>query len=133
MPLRLLLASTLLLLGGCTPMCGGAAPASSPTPVASPVTSPLAADPSCGAEATSHSLNSNTGTSFNLINHAPVTLTLFWLSFQGQRVKYQDVPPGQTRHQGTYLTHPWVVADPAGRCIDLFLVPTATPIDVTVG
>ncbi len=78
-------------------------------------------------------MNSNTATSFTLVNRTSVSLSLFWLGFQGQRVKYQEVPAGETRNQGTFVTHPWVVADPSGRCVRLFQVPSATPIQVTIG
>lgn len=131
---RTLLALSVFMLAGCSPTCSSTArPASSPQAAISPASSLPSADASCLAEATSRSLNSNTGTSFTLVNRTSVSLTLFWLSFQGQRVKYQDVPAGQTRNQGTFVTHPWVVADPSGRCIRLFQVPSATPIQVTIG
>lgn len=58
-------------------------------------------------------------------------LTLFWLNFQGKRVSYGDVAAGATKDQGTYLTHPWVVADRAGQCLLLFLV--TDPVKITVG
>jgi hypothetical protein len=55
---------------------------------------------------------------------------VFWLNFQGQRVKYFDLGPGQTHNQGTFITHPWVVADPTGACIRLFLVTDPTQITI---
>ena len=120
-----LLAAALITLASCSGTCSSTA-SSTPTPVAKvPV-----ADASCQAETRSRSLNSNTPTSFTITNHASETLSVFWLNFQGQRVKYFDLGPGQTHTQGTFITHPWVVADPTGACIRLFLV--TDPIHITI-
>lgn len=116
-----------LVLASCSTMC-------SPTPQAAPtspsVKAPLA-DASCAAESGSRSVNSNTPTTFTITNRTSVTLTLFWLNFQGQRVKYFDLAPGMTQSQGTFVTHPWVVADPKGGCLRLFLV--TDPSHITIG
>ena len=126
-----------LALTSCSNVCGAT---SMPAPSASPnITEPAAgpspklpvAGASCKAESTSHSLNSNKPTSFTITNQTSVALTLFWLDFQGHRVKYTDVAPGATKSQGTYITHPWVVADPQGTCIRLFLV--TEPTHITIG
>jgi len=131
----LVTAISVILLASCSPNCSGGSSSTSNTPGPSSSSSPVAnlpvADASCDTEATSHSLNSNTATSFTLVNRTSVALSLFWLNFQGQRVHYQDVPAGQSRDQATFITHPWVVADPAGKCIRLFLV--TTPATITVG
>ena len=131
----LLIAIALGTLASCTGNCSGSTSSvvESPTPVvaASPTAVAPVRDASCDAESTSHSLNSNTPTSYTFVNHTSVALSLFWLNFQGQRIHYQDVPAGQTRGQATFITHPWVMADPAGNCIRLFLV--TTPDTITVG
>jgi hypothetical protein len=125
----LLLAVALVTLASCSGTCSGTAPSTlSPTP--SHIATPPVADASCQAEAQSRSWNSNAATSFTISNHTSETLSLFWLNFQGQRVKYFDLGPGKTRSQQTFLTHPWVVADPKGACIRLFLV--TTPAQITV-
>ena len=115
-----------MTLASCSGTCSGTA---SPTPSPTVATLPVA-DASCQAEARSQSLNSNTPTSFTITNHTSETLSVFWLNFQGQRVKYFDLSPGQTHDQGTFITHPWVVADPKGACIRLFLVTDPTHITI---
>lgn len=70
-------------------------------------------------------------TSFSIVNHTSETLGLFWLNFQGQRVHYTDVDSGQSKDQGTFVTHPRVVTGPSGTCMHLFLV--ATPATITIG
>ena len=118
-----------LMLVGCSPVC---APQTQLRQVSSsPTLKPPLRDSSCNAEPSSRSLNSDAATSFTLVNDTSETLGLWWLNFQGQRVHYQDIPSGQTRHQGTFVTHPWVVADSSGQCIRLFLV--TTPTTITIG
>lgn len=43
------------------------------------------------------------------------------LSYEGKRVFYQQVPPGESRSQGTWVTHPWILADLNGTCLKLFV------------
>jgi hypothetical protein len=125
---RVLLVCCLLVLASCSSVCGGSSAGRSPSPA---VSGALAADSSCQSESSSHSLNSNTPTSYTITNHTSETLTLFWLNFQGQRVKYFDLAPGAKQSQGTFVTHPWVVADPHGTCLRLFLV--TDPATITIG
>lgn len=126
-PKRLLFVAGVLFLASCSNMCGSTPQAAHTSP---PAKAPIA-DASCTAESQSHSVNSNTPTMFTITNQTSVTLTLFWLNFQGRRIKYFDLTPGMTRSQGTFVTHPWVVADSKGGCIRLFLV--TDPIRITIG
>jgi hypothetical protein len=48
------------------------------------------------------SLNSDQATSFTVANRTSVALTVFWLDFQGQRVKYFDLAPGAAQQQATF-------------------------------
>ena len=95
---------------------------------AAPAPSP---DSSCAAEKTSKSINSNTVSSFTVTNNTSITLSLFWLNFQGTRVLYQTIPSGATISQSTFQTHPWVIADPTGSCLHLFTV--TTTLDIRFG
>ena len=127
MRLTFVVAAAGILLASCSSSTSQS-PASSPT--SSAAANLPVPDASCAAESTSHSLNSNTPTSFTLVNHTSETLSLFWLNFQGQRVHYTDIDPSGAKDQGTFVTHPWVVADPNGQCLNLFLVTTQTTITI---
>lgn len=94
--------------------------ASAPTP-----------DSTCKAEKQSHSASSTKPVSFTLANHSSVTLTLFWLNFNGARVKYFDLAPFTSAPQPTFVGHVWVVALPDGACVHFFTV--TTPFTLTVG
>jgi hypothetical protein len=121
-----------LLLFACSETGGSAGSSpSTAAPPRSPATVHAVADASCRQETTSRSLNSDTATSFTIGNQTSDQLSVYWLDFQGKRVKYFDLPAGQTHLQGTFVTHPWVVADATGNCQRLFTV--TTPANVQIG
>jgi hypothetical protein len=67
-----------------------------------------------------------------------MVLTVYWLDYEGKRIVYGALPAGgETFTQGTYLTHPWIIANPDGNCLVLFDVPVAAtkarPFDVSLG
>jgi len=51
-------------------------------------------------------------------------VTVYWIDFKGARVFYNSLAPGESYTQQTYVTHPWIVVDDDGRCLEL-LVPNA--------
>jgi tetratricopeptide (TPR) repeat protein len=51
-----------------------------------------------------------------LVNESDVTIDIYWLNYQGGRVRYQTLAPGQNGLQHTYLTHPWLAVDRDGVC-----------------
>jgi von Hippel-Lindau disease tumor suppressor protein len=124
--LLLLSASASLLLIACS---GGSSPSTTAAP-RSPAAVHATPDATCQLEAQSRSINSNTATSFTITNQTSDQLTVFWLDFQGKRVKYFDLPAGSSHQQGTFVTHPWVVADPSGNCVRVFMVTTAATITI---
>jgi len=56
-------------------------------------------------------------------NSANLTFQVFWLDYNGNRVLYATLGPGQSFIQQTFLTHPWVIADtsPAATCQEIYL------------
>lgn len=56
-------------------------------------------------------------------NSATLTFQVFWLDYNGNRVLYATLSPGQSYVQQTFLTHPWVIADtsPAATCQEIYL------------
>lgn len=63
-------------------------------------------------------------------------VTIYWLNFQGKRVRYNDLPPGTEVTYHTYLTHPWVIAEPNWEahmsCEEVFM-PTRAHRTIAVG
>jgi len=89
--------------------------------MAEPVLPPL----DCGREAASRSLNSNRSTFVTFVNRHDESVRVYWLNFDGQRVYYRDIEPGESYRQQTFVTHPWVVTNSetehgAGQCLAMF-------------
>ena len=69
-----------------------------------------------------HSANGYFQSDFTLTDLRNEPIYVFWLNYRGQRVLYTTLKPGQAFNQPTYASHPWVVTDPNGKAIDLFVV-----------
>jgi hypothetical protein len=66
----------------------------------------------------------STPTAVRFVNSsATLTFQVFWLDYNGNRVLYATLGPGQSFIQQTFLTHPWVIADtsPAATCQEIYL------------
>jgi hypothetical protein len=66
------------------------------------------------------SISGSTATTFTITNKLDKPVSLNWLNYQGERVLYANLEPGQSAGEQTYLTHPWVVVD-EGKAIMLFV------------
>lgn len=82
-----------------------------------------ASDSTCEKESRLRSTEGVTPVEFTLLNRSKITITLYWLDYEGKRVKYEEIAPDKQVKQPTYLTHPWVVTDPKGRCIRILTPP----------
>ncbi|MDO8680536.1 MAG: WG repeat-containing protein [Acidobacteriota bacterium] len=90
-------------------------------------------DLSCSTEGSARSIGSERKTAFSIVNQRTDSITVYWLDFDGQRKRWFDVPPGQTRSQGeTYSTHPWLVADSSGACITIFRAVSDSGANITI-
>jgi hypothetical protein len=79
----------------------------------------------CGREPVLRSLNSDRSTFVTFVNQHDESVRVYWLNFDGRRVFYRDIEPGESYRQQTFVTHPWVVTNSdtehgAGRCLALF-------------
>ncbi|OWT77647.1 hypothetical protein CEY04_15645 [Achromobacter sp. HZ28] len=86
----------------------------------------------CEHEASLASIESHTPTEVTFLNDSDERVTVYWLGFDGNRVKYMDLAAGGSYRQQTYLSHPWVVAGANDRCLGLYL-PRATRGVAVVG
>lgn len=80
----------------------------------------LAQSIECGSEPSLRSYNGQP-TTLSFRNATSDTVQIHWINYQGGRQPYQKVGPGQSYHVQTYATHPWVIADEAGRCIQAYI------------
>jgi len=66
----------------------------------------------------------STPAAIQFVNNSPtLTFQVFWLDYNGNRVLYATLSPGQSFVRQTFLTHPWVIADtsPAAACQQIYL------------
>jgi hypothetical protein len=87
---------------------------------------------SCESEPTRVSTEGVTESQLTVVNNTDATFGLYWLDYEGERVFYQDAPPHTSQIQDTWLTHPWILADPDGTCY-LLIVITSQRQTMTIG
>jgi hypothetical protein len=55
-----------------------------------------------------------------------------WIGFDGMPVEYANLNPGETFSVNTYVTHPWMITDGPGNCIEMFMPqPGRASFDIT--
>jgi hypothetical protein len=73
----------------------------------------------CSAEATLRSTRADTQALVRFTNQRKDSVELFWLDYNGKRKSYGVIPAGQAQVMQTYLTHPWLIADSLGACLEI--------------
>ncbi|AUT49462.1 hypothetical protein [Achromobacter sp. AONIH1] len=83
---------------------------------------------SCAGEGkTLRSRDAARPTQVEFINHGKEIKTIYWLNYEGRRVYYTRLQPGDSYIQKTYVSHPWVVtSDDLGTC-ETAVLPVRTP------
>lgn len=64
-----------------------------------------------------HSISGDTPTTITFDNESGVTVSIYWLHYDGSRVLYQTLESGTSYTQETWLTHPWVAVDDSNTCL----------------
>jgi hypothetical protein len=79
----------------------------------------------CPSEAGLRSQKGTQKTKIVFHNATSGTVHLYWIDYGGKRQSYGSVAPAQTHRQPTYATHPWVVTDQRGRCLNVYFADAA--------
>jgi von Hippel-Lindau disease tumor supressor len=66
------------------------------------------------------SVNGDISTSVRFVNHRQIMLKIYWLNYEGKRVFYRSLKPGEQYVQQTYLTHPWLITNVNDNALYLF-------------
>ena len=77
---------------------------------------PAGTDASCATEPRLKSQTGNRPITLTFKNVSSEALSAYWLDYGGKRVFYHRLGGGESYTQPTYMTHPWVFVDGAGRC-----------------
>ena len=54
------------------------------------------------------------------INQSAKTLSGYWIDYYGQRKLKFTLEPGQFSELPSFATHPWLIVDEAGNCVELY-------------
>ena len=76
---------------------------------------------SCSIEGSLKSVSGSTPSTIEFLNKKASPFKIFWLNYSGARQYYTDVTPNQSVTEPTFDTHPWVVTDLGGNCLDIFM------------
>lgn len=68
-----------------------------------------------------HSLSGEELSYVTFYNSSSVAVVAFWLNYQGIRVHYGDIQPGDSKHMDTYVTHPWLFVQKTDHNLDMLV------------
>lgn len=97
-----------------------AAPTAETPSVASAASEPVP-DPSCKERTKLRSKNSDTKTKITFINRSGGTRGILWLDFKGQPKDYANLQNGEEVVLDTFMTHPWMITDGPGNCLQIVM------------
>jgi hypothetical protein len=78
----------------------------------------------CSQESSLRSLSYETPAFIRFINATSQPVVVYWLNYEGKRDPSEEqketLKPGQSGFRFTYLTHPFLVTDVAGKCLGIY-------------
>jgi hypothetical protein len=74
---------------------------------------------SCSQQSPLKSISSATSAKINFNNFTSALIKIYWINYEGDPVFYKDLRAGDSMVMQTFLTHPWRVERPDGKCIML--------------
>jgi len=69
-----------------------------------------------------HSVSYDLGAVLTIVNYLDHPVLIYWLNYQGNRVLYRTLGPGDGYPQKTFFTHVWLATTEDGSCAGLFQV-----------
>jgi hypothetical protein len=60
-------------------------------------------------------------TKVTFTNATDSRLNIFWIDYEGERVRMGRFVPGQTATVNTFVGHPWAFVTDNGICVDLYI------------
>ena len=114
---------------------GSTEPAASPPSAATlSAASEPTPDPSCKERTKLRSKNSDTKTKITFINRSGGTRGILWLDFNGQPKDYANLQNGEEAVFDTFMTHPWMITDGPGNCLQIVMPhPGARVVELSGG
>ncbi len=81
----------------------------------------LAGDLPCAAEGSLRSKHSEVPTKMTFVNRTSQGRAIVWIDFNGGTKQYAWLDAGQRFSVDTFMTHPWLITDGPGNCIEIYL------------
>ena len=107
--------------------------ASQPQPAAPQVTAEPEAEPSCADRANLRSKTSDVATKLTVINKSGQYRSVLWLDFDGNPKSYANLNSGEQVRLDTFVTHPWMITDGPGNCMQIVMPDAAEKVIVLSG
>jgi hypothetical protein len=107
---------------------------SAETPSVASAASEPVPDPSCKERTKLRSKNSDTKTKITFTNRSGGTRGILWLDFNGQPKDYANLQNGEEAVFDTFMTHPWMITDGPGNCLQIVMPhPGARVVELSGG
>ncbi len=90
-------------------------------------------DPSCKERTKLRSQSSNTATKLTVINKSGQYRGVLWLDFNGEPKSYANLNSGEQVSLDTFVTHPWMITDGPGNCLQIVMPEAAEKVVVLTG
>ena len=81
----------------------------------------VAAPSSCETYADARSERWDEPLPFAATNRTEGPLTVSWIDYEGARVPYRSIAPGETFESSSFATHPFEFSDADGACVEILL------------
>ena len=78
-------------------------------------------DPPCRNRGNLSSQMSTEATKLTFLNRSGATRNIVWLDFHSKAKSYGHLKNGEQIELDTFLTHPWMVTDSAGACLQIVM------------
>jgi hypothetical protein len=85
----------------------------------------------CSERSGLRSEHSREPTKLTFVNKSGMYRALMWIDFKGQFKDYGGMNSGQRKTIDTFRTHPWMITDGPGNCIQI-IMPAAEPAIVSL-
>ena len=78
-------------------------------------------DPPCRNRKNIRSMNSDEATKLTIINKSGAMRGVLWLDFNGHPEDYANLNSGEQVVLDTFTTHPWMITDGPGNCLQIVM------------
>ena len=76
----------------------------------------------CSDETVLKSLRADKAVPVEFINQGSEPVTIYWLNYDGERVRYYTLAAKNSYYQNTFVTQPWLIVDGNNNCLGIYVV-----------